>query len=180
MNCNRKTVSVSKIRRWGLPALSVFFFILLAGLVPIKNGIVLQGDRGILTKIPIESGDYFEMQFRHSVNRGLVIERYEVDGESRSLSLVTGWFESYGAGMTDTIDDGMKISEDRGMLRIDFPSQEMKQVVYRPAGIAGHRLMVGEKNFLIYEHWGGQAVRISVGRLNSFEYLKYLLSGGKR
>lgn len=169
MNCEQKRMS-NKIKRWGLFALSVFLLGILA-LLPFRNAIILTGDSGILTKIPLKADDFFEVEFRHSVNKGLVIERFEVDLGDQSLSLVTGWFESYGAGMMDSITAEMKISQDRDMMRIDFPPVHQELVVYRSAGIAGHRLIYEGKAFPFHERWGEQAIRISVGRMSLLDQL---------
>ncbi len=170
-----KNSFIKNIRR-GLLALSALLAVSLLAIffVPTTDAIVLTGDQSVLTKIPIKNEIFFEVEFRHSVNRGLVIERYEVDTADSSLALITGWFESYGAGMMDTVGEGMKMSEDRGMLRIDFSPQKTSQVVYRSAGIAGHRILYGDKVFLVHERWGEQSIQISVGKMNLFErYLWY-------
>ncbi len=98
-------------------------------------------DGKILASLDIQKNDHFEITFRHSVNKGLVKERFSIC-EGESIALTTAWFENYGAGMLDTIPEGAKISEEGSFLRIDFVPNKQASVSYAAAGIAGHELTI--------------------------------------
>lgn len=120
----------------------------------------------LLQVIPLQEKDYFEIEFRHSVNRGLVQERYEIDRAACSIYLSTGWFENYGAGMMDTLGEGMVMTEDGDSLKIDFPKQEMTSVTYRSAGIANHTMTYGDTTIHFFENWPYQSITISIEKTN--------------
>ena len=160
----------------GFTALSVLLLLLLANVIPFGNSICFRDDQGReLTKIPLNHGNYFNVEFRHSVNKGLVIEEFHVDNSDRSLHLATGWFESFGAGMMDTLEPDMIMTEDQGMIRIDFPEKKVDHVTYTAAGIADHIFNYGDEHIHLFDQWPYKSVAISVDRINMFEYLNYVI-----
>lgn len=154
-----------KSKRWkqiGLIALSAFIGLVLWQALSRPSLVLRSTDGRELMRLALGETDFFEVSFRHSVNRGLVRERYQIDPKDRSITLVTGWFENYGAGMMDTISEDMEIREEDGFLRIDFSYPPMREVVYRSAGIANHALAIGTERIALFERWPYQAIHISV------------------
>lgn len=161
-------MKISKKSQVGLIALSVliglsaFVFVNFSK----EDCIVLKDDKDkVLMKIPLDETDFFEVEFRHSVNKGLVRERYRINQEEQAISLSTGWFENYGAGMMDTIGDDMVMTEDGDMLKIEFPEQSLPYVIYRSAGIADHKLNYHGREIRFFEKWPYQSIKISVEKL---------------
>lgn len=121
--------------------------------------------------IPLGDEDYFDIAFKHSVNKGLVIERYQIDKEHMTIYLRSGWFENYGAGMMDTVEDGMAMTEEGDMLKIDFPRSDMESVTYRSGGIAGHKFTYGSQEIDLFDHWPYKSVTISLEKNSIFNKL---------
>ena len=137
-------------------------FLILQGRESYVISLMAQGQTTI--SIPLGLEDHFDISFRHSVNKGLVTERYQIDKEAKTIYLKTGWFENYGAGMIDTVEEGMVMTEEGDRLRIDFPRQDTKSVTYRSGGIAGHRLIYENQEIDLFEHWPYESVTISIER----------------
>lgn len=141
--------SYSARRRFLL--LLTFFFCLLV-FVPSRLDLVIKNKKNkVLERIPVGNAQYFDISFRHSVNRGEIIERYRIDGKTRTFYLETGWFESYGAGMMDSLAEGVEMSEEGRYLRLDFPRKDLREVSYAAAGIANHRLEMGKNRLYLFE-----------------------------
>ncbi len=128
-----------------LPILLFALLIILAWLIPIKTELVLSDKNGTVLKvIDVASNQDFEISFKHSVNKGIVREKYHINSFEDSFYLQTGWFESYGAGMLDQIPEDVKMSEDGQFLRLDFPQKNLSSVSYAAAGFAGHKLQLAD------------------------------------
>lgn len=157
----------------GLKALSVLLIIIILSFMPATQRLNLRtADGGIVSSFSTENGDYFDIQFRHSVNKGLITERYFLDTDTGKINLTSGWFESYGAGMMDTIDENMKMTEDGDSLRIDFPSNWIESVNFASAGIANHVFIYGENKLRLYELRPYKTINISIERTSFFEIMK--------
>lgn len=157
-------ISCSARRRVALLLLCTIALILL---VPSELSLVIQNKNGNnIAILPIEDASYFEVTFRHSVNKGLITERYEMDLDNRTFYLKTGWFESYGAGMMDSLAEGVKMTEEGKFLRLDFPKQELQQVSYAAAGIANHKLSIGNHEIFLFQKNPYKTSIISLKRTN--------------
>lgn len=131
--------------------------------------ILLRDDDGVVEKrISLGEEDYFDVVFRHSVNRGLIIERYTFDREGQKISLTSAWFENYGAGMMDAIEEGMSMVEDGNMLRIDFPDWPLSSITYRSGGIANHKFIYEDQTIDFFEEWPYKAVTIGLEKKGFF------------
>jgi len=163
-------------KQMGLRALSVLLLILLLLFVPFSERLNLKTRDGkIIRSYSLKNGDYFDVQFRHSVNKGMVIEQYELDKANKLIYLKSGWFESYGVGMMDTLDETMKLVEDGNLLRIDFSQDGMKSVNYASAGIANHMFTYGENKISLYEECPYKTINISIENTNYFELIKLFI-----
>ncbi len=126
-------------------------FVLLS-FIPFQTNLAVKNRQGqYIELIPVGNSDYFSVTFRHSVNKGEIIERYQIDKKNRIFYLQTGWFESYGAGMMDSLADGVSMREEGKYLRLDFPAKNLTQVSYAAAGIADHVLQIGDKKIHLFE-----------------------------
>ncbi|MGB5823354.1 MAG: DUF1850 domain-containing protein [Proteocatella sp.] len=163
-------------KQMGLRVLSVLLLILLLLFVPFLERLNLKTRDGeFIESYSLENSDYFDVKFRHSVNKGMVIERYELDKENKLIYLKSGWFESYGVGMMDTLDETMKMVEDGDMYRIDFAQNKVKSVNYASAGIARHVFTYGKNEISFYEVCPYKTINISIGNTNYFEIIKLFI-----
>lgn len=160
----RKTFKQASLRR--LPAFSVLF----ALLVLLFFGLQLTAPMelqvwsgGQLRYCAPYDQDQVEVVFRHSVNHGVIREIYRLDPELRQLALDLGHFESYGAGMLDTLPEEVKMHEEGDFLVLEFPLVFQKSITYRAGPIAGHRLIYGESQLRLSEIMPMEAFEIRLG-----------------
>lgn len=157
----------------GLIALSVLLAVTVSIFVPAFQRLNLRTSDGeLVSSFSPENGNYFDIQFRHSVNKGLITERYILNKETGKICLTSGWFENYGAGMMDTIDEGMKMTEDGDRLRIDFPQNWIDSVNFASAGIANHIFIYGDYELRLYELRPYKTINIRIEKTSLFEILK--------
>lgn len=157
----------------GLIALSVLLAVTVSIFVPAFQRLNLRTSDGeLVSSLSPENGNYFDIQFRHSVNKGLITERYILNKETGKICLTSGWFENYGAGMMDTIDEGMKMTEDGDRLRIDFPQNWIDSVNFASAGIANHIFIYGDYELRLYELRPYKTINIRIEKTSLFEILK--------
>lgn len=165
-----------QMKQMGLRALSVLLLVVLLLLVPFSERLNLRTRDGeLIESYSLKNGDYFDVKFRHSVNKGMVIERYELDRANGLIYLKSGWFESYGVGMMDTLDETMTMVEDGNMYRIDFEQNKVKSVNYASAGIARHVFIYGKKQILLYEVCPYKTINISMENTSYFEIIKLFI-----
>lgn len=157
----------------GLIALSVLLAVTVSIFVPAFQRLNLRTSDGeLVSSFSPENGSYFDIQFRHSVNKGLITERYILNKDTGKICLTSGWFENYGAGMMDTIDEGMKMTEDGDRLRIDFPQNWIDSVNFASAGIANHIFIYGDYELRLYELRPYKTINIRIEKTSLFEILK--------
>ena len=157
----------------GLIALSVLLAVTVSIFVPAFQRLNLRTSDGeLVSSFSPENGNYFDIQFRHSVNKGLITERYILNKDTGKICLTSGWFENYGAGMMDTIDEGMKMTEDGDRLRIDFPQNWIDSVNFASAGIANHIFIYGDYELRLYELRPYKTINIRIEKTSLFEILK--------
>lgn len=162
--------------RMGLIALSVLLVLILVLMVPFSQRLNLKTRDGEFIKsYSLKNGNYFEVHFRHSVNKGLIIERYQLDKKSGLIYLKNGWFENYGAGMMDTIDEDMKIFDDGNMMRIDFPENKIESVNFASAGIADHTFIYGKNRISLYEEYPYKTINFGIEDTSYIEIIKLFI-----
>jgi len=147
--------------------LSAFFACLLLGGLWLLNPVT-----GHRVRITLEDGtvlydapaacDTIEVNFRHSVNKGMIREVYQLNNEQCQLSLKTGYFENYGAGMLDTVPDQIGFRDENGFLVLDFPLQFKDSWTYRAGPEAGHTIIYGNDVLPIYQMIPMKSFKISV------------------
>ena len=77
--------------------------VILLVLLPLLPPSLVVSSRGKVRYEKVITSTECEVGFRHSVNKGLIREVYRLDPENRLITLEEGYFQSYGAGMIDTI-----------------------------------------------------------------------------
>lgn len=158
-----------------LTLISMIFLLMLVSLIPFGNSIALKEPEGdMLTKIPINQGKTFEIAYR-TRERNLAVERYGIDTADRRLYHISSWFEKESSDLEEMLGPGIKTREDRGMIRVDFQKNLIKQIEYRAIGMEDHVLSYGQTKIKLFEEWDCQRVDISIERINLFEYAKYII-----
>lgn len=164
------------IKQIGLSALSVLLIIVLIITIPFSTRLNLKSrDAELIKSYSLRNGKYFQIQFRHSVNRGIVVEEYQIHKKDKLINLERGWFENYGAGMMDTLGEGMTMTEDSNMLRIDFPENMVESVNFAAAGIANHIFTYGDKQIALYEEYPYKTINIRVEKQNYLGLMKLFI-----
>lgn len=162
----------SKNKYMGHFAPYIFILILLSSLLFIsvkssKDYIVLKNKSGnYLEIIEIKNDVFFRINFRHSVNKGLVIEEFDIDLNDNKIRLKKGSFESYGAGMLDSIENKMEFIDDKDMNVISFDYVWQDSVSYTSGGIAKHKLIYEDNIVDFFELNPYKSIKISVEKLS--------------
>lgn len=157
----------------GLIALSVLIIAYVFVTIPFTERLVLSGKNGeILKSYSIKNADYFDITFRHSVNKGLITERYQLNKKDYTIFLKYGWFENYGAGMMDTIDENMKIMPDGNRFKIEFPKKKVQSVKFASAGIANHIFIYGDESFNLFENYPYKTIDIGIKKISLIQLIK--------
>ncbi len=157
----------------GLIALSVLILGFVVFTFPFFNKLVLETREGKFLKVySLNEGDYFEITFRHSVNKGLITERYQLDRQDGTIFLKYGWFENYGAGMMDTIEPNMKMTQDGDRLRIEFAQNKVENVKFASAGIANHNFIYGDNKVNFFENYPYKTITIGIKKLSIKEIIR--------
>lgn len=147
--------------------MSAFFACILLGALWLLNPVtghrirITQADGTVLYDAPAVY-DTIEVDFRHSVNKGMIREIYQINREQCQLALKTGYFENYGAGMLDTVPDHVGFREEDGYLVLDFPLQYKDSFTYRAGPEAGHTILYGTDVLPIYQMIPMKSFKISV------------------
>lgn len=112
---------------------------------PVK---VLKAERfktGEILKVwKVEEGSGFQIHYTHSVEKSLVIEKYNIrDG---NLRLLETEFKSYGAGLPATTKNKFETTADG--FRIYGINEKYPSVIYRTgAKVADHRILINSKEY---------------------------------
>lgn len=160
---------MKKKMQMGLIAL---FALVIIFTLPFFNRLVLETKDGVILKsYSLKHSNYFEITFRHSVNKGLITERYQLDKNENSIFLKYGWFENYGAGMMDTIDKNMNMIQDGDRLRIEFPENRLESVNFASAGIANHIFIYGKEKFNFFENCPYKTIVIGMKKISITEII---------
>lgn len=129
--------------------LPLFLFVCL---VPLISHVTIRSREGILLQSIRLEKNLFYVTFKHSVNKGQVIEIYTVNPKTNSFYLSEGKFENFGAGMLDDVPKDAVLRYDNTFLVITFQKKgEQSQVLYGAAGIANHLLCSGLTCVSLYD-----------------------------
>lgn len=130
----------------------LLLIILLCLLLPIlpPSLLLVSGEQVLFERVLGEP--YCEVDFRHSVNKGHIREIYLLDGQRRQLTLETGYYQSYGAGMMDTPPPEVSWRQEGNYMILTFPPNWQQRINYIGGAVAGH--------WFIYEDF-----RLEIGSL---------------
>lgn len=139
---------------------------------PLRTNLCIRQKTGELIRFyDLKHQDYFQIEFCHSVNRGLIKERYSIDLKKCDFYLKTAWFENYGAGMLDNVPPDTTIQEEGNFLRLDFPEMRLKSIAYAAAGIANHKIIVGSDEVELFNINPYKTSFITVEKMSIFDQI---------
>lgn len=143
--------------------LGVIVLLLLLPLLP-PSLVVASGGQVLYEKV-IASTEC-EVDFRHSVNKGLIREVYRLDPENKLITLEEGYFQNYGAGMIDTVYDtaDMNFRQEGDFYILDFKPEWKASIGYIGGNIAGHIFKYGDDMLEIGTLRPKQPFSISISR----------------
>ncbi|MDR6224561.1 DUF1850 domain-containing protein [Desmospora profundinema] len=127
---------------------------------------------------PVESGTRFSHQYRHSVAKCPIIEKFELDNQSRMV-LMESWNCSFGAGIatepppgaSDRLVDGFYVIEDIG--------QVVPELFFHPVAITDHRLTVENQTWNLSEPpFEGQTIRLTIEQTTRWRYWVHVIQAG--
>ena len=117
-------------------------FILFASvlMLPLLPPSLMASSNGKVLYAEFVDDRHFEVGFRHSINKGYVREIYRIDPKTCRLTLEKGYYQSFGAGMIDTVQDseGLNFRREGDYYVLDFPPNWQKKIPYIGGNIAGH------------------------------------------
>lgn len=107
-----------------------------------------------------------QVVFRHSVNKGLVREVYRMNLKTCMLTLETGYFQSYGAGMPDHAADvnGEHLRQEGEYYVLDFAPVWQESIHYIGGNTAGHVFLYGEDSLDLGKRYPRAPFVLSVSR----------------
>jgi len=113
---------------------------------PFQDGLVIRYLRSgdYIASIPVSKGDSIYLSYRHSVNKGEVVDRFLIDSDG-SLVLTGSVFESFGAGMSDGFDEGIQMKRGAEGLELEGLHLRLGSLRVAVGSVANHRLRVGKK-----------------------------------
>lgn len=115
----------------------------------------------------------FVINYRHSVNKGLVSDFYRT-GKNGSLFLYETHFVNYGAGISepDEIPGAEFKVLSSGAYALTSLNRELDQLVMAVGVVANHSIEIAEQEFFLTEYFESQTrLLIFVKRVSLFEYL---------
>ena len=150
-------------------------FALLAALLllPLLPPALVASSNGKVLYVEFVSDRHFEIDFRHSINKGYVREIYLIDPETCRLTLEHGYYQSFGAGMIDTVQDaeGLNFRREDKYYVLDFPENWQEKVPYIGGDIAGHVFCYGADEIPFGTRWPRQPFTLTVERLSILEWM---------
>lgn len=140
--------------------------VILLLLLPMLPPSLVVSSRGKVRYEKIITSTECEVGFRHSVNKGLIREVYRLDPKNRLITLEEGYFQSYGAGMIDTINEtaDMNFRQEGDFYILDFKPEWKASIGYIGGNIAGHVFKYGDDTLEIGKLYPKQPFTISISR----------------
>lgn len=104
--------------------------------------------------IPVANGTNVTLAYTHSVEKTPVRDVYRVDGDR--LVMVRMEFSSFGAGLPARAN----VTETADGTYVYDPPGSFEELYVQPGEVAGHRLLVGDREFDLVELSDGRTVRL--------------------
>jgi len=152
-----------------LLALAVLGFVVVAVTAPIGSVLVVEdvetGERYVAE--PVNDGSTVALEYMHSVEKSRVYDEYRVEG--RTLVNTRMEFESYGWGLPARVN----VTNVNGTLVYDpvEPITELERLSISPGEIAGHTLIVDERQYDLVEVSDGNDVTMHIERRSLLEMI---------
>lgn len=154
--------------------LLILFFLILTFLLSIFKINTLQiidyRAGKIIWEKKLTNGDNFSIKYLHSVAQTPVIEFFQIkDGE---IFLTGTEYESYGAGLPTSAEQGNYITED-GKFIIENINQQLPEIMLRVSDYAQHEFIFDNKTIKLYEKVKTETL-LQIKTTN-FSYLSFIL-----
>jgi len=152
-----------------LLALAVLGFVVVAVTAPIGAVLVVEdietGERYVAE--PVNDGSTVALEYMHSVEKSRVYDEYRVDG--RTLVNTRMEFESYGWGLPARVN----VTNVNGTLVYDpsEPITELERLSLSPGRIAGHTLIVDDRQYDLVAVTDGNDVTLHIERRSLLEMI---------
>ena len=106
----------------------------------------------VYSRLPIENGGEFAIEFIHSVNNSPVREVFKVDGKEIKPAAVR--FFSFGAGMQTELEEGMSMSRDGDAMIITGFTRAFSELNYIVGTVSDHLLLLNGQKISLRELCG--------------------------
>ena len=152
-----------------LLALAVLGFVVVAVTAPIGSVLVVEdietGERYVAE--PVNDGSTVALEYMHSVEKSRVYDEYRVEGQTLVNTRME--FESYGWGLPARVN----VTNVNGTLVYDpaEPITELERLSVSPGEIAGHTLIVDERQYDLVEVSDGNDVTMHIERRSLMEMI---------
>ena len=107
------------------------------------------------SRLPIEDGGEFAIEFIHSVNNSPVTETFKVEGKLIKPASVR--FFSFGAGMLTELEEGMSMTRDGGAMIITGFTRAYSELNYIVGTVSDHVLFLNGQTVSLRELCGKNA-----------------------
>lgn len=114
----------------------------------------------------------FTVDYTHSANKGRVTESYHCLAGG-GFTLATATFESYGAGMLDTLPDGVTMEDMGDHKKLTFPENPVQGLTMIPGQIAKQKLYCGLSEISLAELSPYKRITIRQQNLSLLQALRY-------
>ena len=152
-----------------LLALAVLGFVAVAVTAPIGSVLVVEdietGERYVAE--PVNDGSTVALEYMHSVEKSRVYDEYRVEGQTLVNTRME--FESYGWGLPARVN----VTNVNGTLVYDpaEPIAELERLSISPGEVAGHTLIVDERQYDLVEVSDGNDVTMHIERRSLLEMI---------
>jgi hypothetical protein len=137
-----------------------------AAAVPSGQTLVVERvDTGeVVISQPVQQGDTVALVYTHSVEKSRVYDGYTVRDDYLEMTRME--FESYGWGLPADAN----ATEEDGVLVYDPPGTA-EELYVKPGRIAGHRLVVADREYDLVERADAESVRIHLRERSALDAL---------
>ena len=117
--------------------------------------ILYNNEEKILATYPLETNDYFSIEFIHSVNKSPVVEYYKFDNDNNIYVYKTIYY-NFGAGVPTELNENEVMSYgDDGSIIIDHIDKKIDNLTYYLSSIYDHILKINDgKEISLWEVCG--------------------------
>ncbi len=154
-------------------ALSALLVLLALSAFPVLSVLSFRDAKSgaLLLALPSRPGMVLELAYTHSVNKGAIIDRYQL-AKDGALVLKSAVFEEFGAGMRDGFEPDALFTTTEAGLAVDELDSRIGTLFLAVGTVADHRAYFdGREIVLVDIAEPGAAVRLSGERISVWEGL---------